>query len=149
MSKQPFVVRNGQAETLSVMGTQVHLLCEADKTDNKWSLMDCVMPKDAGPPPHQHPWDEAYFVLSGQVRFSLDGREVLAGSGDFLYAPANTPHGLQGASDEPAHVLFFDAPAAAEGFFREVEREVKQLPQDLPKVPRIGERHRIHFLPPQ
>src|SRR4051794_37733885 len=100
MSKQPIVVRNGQSGTLSVMGTQVRLLCEADKTDNKWSLMDCVMPKHTGPPPHQHPWDEAYFVVSGQVRFTLHGREVLAGTGDFVYAPANPPHGFQGASED-------------------------------------------------
>src|SRR5438045_4965287 len=127
MSKQPMVVRKGEAETLSVMGAQVRLLCQAEKTDKQWSLMDCVMPKDVGPPPHQHPWDEAYFIISGQARFTLDGREVLANQGDFLHAPAGTVHGFQDASEAPAHVLFFDAPAAAEGFFRDVEREVQQM----------------------
>jgi hypothetical protein len=56
-------------------------------------------------------------------------------------------HGFSGASDHPARMLILDVPAHPEGFFRDVEREVRDLPRDLPKVPEIGDRHGIHFLP--
>jgi quercetin dioxygenase-like cupin family protein len=146
MSKQSVVMRQGEGEALSVMGAAVRFLCPADKTGMSWSMMEVTLPKHAGPPSHDHPWDEAYYVIEGEVRFGMDGREVLAKAGDFLYAPGGTLHSFQGASDRPARVLIFDAPAHAESFFRDVDREVKEMPRDLAKVPEIGQRHQIRFV---
>jgi quercetin dioxygenase-like cupin family protein len=146
MGKQSVVVRQGEGEALSVMGAAVRFLCPADKTGQSWSMMEVTLPRHAGPPAHEHPWDEAYYVVAGEVRFALNGREVMTKAGDFLYAPGGTPHAFQGASEEPARVLIFDAPAHAESFFREVDREVKEMPRDLAKVPEIGQRHQIRFV---
>jgi quercetin dioxygenase-like cupin family protein len=145
VSKQMVVTKRGEAEELQCMGAAVRFLCGADKTDKAWSLMEVQLPERAGPPPHEHPWDEAYYVVEGEVRFTLGGREQLVKAGDFIYAPAGSLHGFQGASHEPARVIIFDAPAHAESFFREVDREVKELPRDLAKVAAIGQRHQIHF----
>lgn len=146
MGKQQVTVRQGEAESLRVMGADVRFLCTGDRTDKAWSLMEVGIPRDAGPPPHTHPWDEAYYVVTGEIRFVVDGREQLVRAGDFIYAPGGTPHGFSGVSDEPARMLIFDAPAHAESFFREVSREV-QGPADMAKVPEIGSRHQIDFLP--
>lgn len=127
------------------MGAGVRFLCPADQTRKAWSLMEVSLPEGAGPPPHLHPWDEASYVVAGQVRFSLAGQERLLGAGDFLYAPGGTVHGFKGASTEPARLLVFDAPAHAESFFREVDRQVK-VPADMAKVPGIGREHQIEFL---
>jgi glyoxylate utilization-related uncharacterized protein len=94
-------------------------------------------------------WDEGYFVVAGQLRFSVEGRETIASAGDFVYVPGGTLHGFAGASDEPARVLIFDAPSTAEGFFRDAAREVREIPGDLGKVPGIGARHGIAFAPPR
>jgi quercetin dioxygenase-like cupin family protein len=145
MSKQMVVVKQGQAEELNAMGAAVRFLCGAEKTGRAWSLMEVEVGEKVGPPPHHHPWDEAYYVVLGTVRFTLDGREQLFKAGDFIYAPGGTVHGFQGASPEPARILIFDAPAHAESFFRELNREVKEMPRDLPKALAIGERHQIHF----
>jgi quercetin dioxygenase-like cupin family protein len=149
MPKQMVVVKDGAAEALQVMGVQVKFLCTGEKTSGGWSLMENTVPEGFGPPPHRHPWDEAYFILAGEIRFSLEGREQVFGAGDFVYAPANTLHGFSGASKSPARMIIFDTPAHAESFFREVHREVRQVPGDLAKVPAIGERHDIHFVRPR
>jgi quercetin dioxygenase-like cupin family protein len=149
VSKQTVVVKRGEAEELSVMGAAVRFLCGGEKTGSAWSLMEVEVPERSGPPPHDHPWDEAYYVVEGEVRFSLEGREQLVKAGEFVYAPGGTLHGFQGASQRPARVIIFDAPAHAESFFRDAAREVKELPRDLAKVPAIGERHRIHFRVPK
>jgi len=146
MAKQAMVMRRGEAEELRVMGAAVRFLCGADKTDRSWSLMEVEVPERAGPPPHDHPWDEAYYVVAGEVRFQLDGREQVFSAGDFIFAPGGTVHGFQGASAKPARLIIFDAPAHAESFFRDVDREVRDLPRDLAKVPQIGDRHQIHFV---
>jgi quercetin dioxygenase-like cupin family protein len=146
MSSEAVIVKQSEGERLSVMGAGVKFLCTGDRTGKAWSLMEVALPEGAGPPPHVHPWGEAYYVVSGQVRFSIDGQEQLFGAGDFIYAPAGTRHGFKGATQEQARVLIFDAPAHAESFFREVDREVKG-PADMAKVPQIGLRHQIDFRP--
>src|SRR5215475_3571775 len=105
MNKQVIIVRNGQAQALNVLGTQVRFLCESQHTGNAWSLMELVVPRDAGPPPHQHDWDEACFITAGEVCFTLGTDMVTARPGDFVYAPRGTLHGFRGASAEPARML--------------------------------------------
>jgi hypothetical protein len=117
--KQAITVRDGEGERLEVLGARVRFLCQGEKTGRAWSLMEAVLPMDSGPPPHEHPWDEAYYVVDGA------------------------------SADRPARILVFDAPAHAEGFFRDVHREVKEMPRDMAKVPAIGARHQLRFLPPR
>lgn len=86
------------------------------------------------PVPHTHDWNEAYFITVGEVHFSVRQQSFTASAGDFVYAPGSVPHGFWGASEQPARVLIFDAPAHTGIFFKRVSREVKDLPRDLPKV---------------
>lgn len=147
MEKQPRTVKRDEGETMGVLGAQVRFLCPADATGRAWSLMEAVLPLHAGPPAHEHPWDEAYYVVEGEVRFTVDGKVQTVKAGDFIYAPGGTVHAFQGASEQPARMLVFDAPGHAEQFFRDVDREVRRIPDDLAKVPEIGARHRLRFLP--
>jgi quercetin dioxygenase-like cupin family protein len=144
MNRPSIVMTRGSGETLRILGTDVRFLCTGDNTGRAWSLMEAMLPKNAGPPPHDHPWDEAYYVVEGSVRFVIDGAEKLVSAGDFIYAPGGVVHGFQGASESPARMLVFDAPAHTEAFFRELDRQVKE-PRDLPKVAEIGERHQVRF----
>lgn len=148
MNKQALIDRREGSSHLKVLGTQVRFLCEAPHTAGAFSMMEVQLPRDAGPPPHHHDWDEAYYVADGQVRFTIGEQVSVVNAGDFVYAPAGTVHGFTGLSDTPSRVLILDAPAHAAGFFKEVDREVRQMPEDGAKVPVIGARHGIHFLPP-
>jgi quercetin dioxygenase-like cupin family protein len=149
MSNQVTIRRRGDVSPLHVMGAEVSFLCPADRTGNAWSVMECTAPLHMGPPPHHHEWDEAYYIIEGSVKFSLDGKDIVLGAGEFVLIPGGTVHGFTGASERTARMLILDTPAHAEGFFVDAAREVKAIPQDLPKVPGIGERHGIHFLPPR
>ena len=144
--KEPVVVRSGEGEKLMVTGAEVRLLCEAGKTGGAWSVSECDVPENSGPPPHQHPWDEAYYVMDGKVRFKVGEKDVVAEKGDFVYVPGGTVHGFQGADKQTARVLFFDAPAHAGNFFREVAREVTDFPRDAYKMGEIGARYGIDFI---
>ncbi|RZK76890.1 MAG: cupin domain-containing protein [Pedobacter sp.] len=145
---KPVITRSATGGVLQVLGTQVRFLCTAEETGKKWSLMEVSLPKAAGAPPHSHPWDEAYYVLTGEVRFVVGGVAHLLRAGDFLYAPANTIHAFEGHSEEMARVIIFDAPAHAENFFREIDAGVKNMPADLDKMLAVGERHQVSFAPP-
>jgi len=146
--KEPVITKRGDGESMSVLGTNVRFLLEASKTDHNFSLMEVELPEGGGPPPHEHPWDEAYYVVDGDVWFLVGDQEMVVSGGDLLYAPAGVVHSFKGAGKTPARVLVFDAPATAEGFFRDANREIVNYPEDLVKVPEIGARHNLHFLPP-
>lgn len=146
MNKQPITVKKGEGERMPVLGTNVRFLLEAARTDHTFSLMEVELPKDQGPPPHDHPWDEAYYIIDGDVWFLVDDKEMVVSAGDFVYAPGGTLHSFRGAGEKPARVLVFDAPATAEGFFREAAREVVTYPDDLVRVPEIGARHQLRFV---
>src|SRR5690606_15848680 len=94
--KQAIVTARAAAEALKVMGADVSFRCPAKRTGQAWSMMEVALPRDAGPPPHHHPWDEAYYIVEGKVTFSLDGAQQQVGSGEFVYAPGGTVHGFKG-----------------------------------------------------
>jgi mannose-6-phosphate isomerase-like protein (cupin superfamily) len=139
-------VRAGERDALNVLGMPLRFLCDARETGGTWSLFEEEVPLGMGPPPHRHDWDEAYYVLDGEVDFTIDGAPARSRPGDFNYFPRNTIHSFKGASSSPAHVLIFAAPAHASEFFEEVSSEVRDLPDDLRKIPEIGLRHGIEFM---
>ena len=100
-----------------------------------------------GPPPHRHNWDEAYYVLEGDIDFEIDGERVRISNGDFARLPANTVHGFKGASPAGARVLIFAQPAHTSEFFEQLNDEVRSLPDDLDKLPEIASRHGIEMMP--
>lgn len=140
-------VRAGEREPLNILGMPLTMLCEARETGGAWSLFEEEVPFGMGPPPHRHDWDEAYYILGGEVVFEIDGELVTSRAGDFNYLPRGTVHGFKGASTESARVLIFAAPAHGSEFFQELNSEIHALPEDLAKIPEIGERHGIHFMP--
>jgi mannose-6-phosphate isomerase-like protein (cupin superfamily) len=132
---------------LDVLGMPLRMLCESSETGGAWSLFEEEVPLGMGPPPHHHDWDEAYYILEGEVEFEIDGQPVKSKRGDFNYLPRNTIHGFKGASSTSARVLIFAAPAHGSEFFRELNERIRSLPEDGAKIHEIGERHGIHFMP--
>ena len=144
MNRQPVILKSAQVPPLSVLGTEVRFLCEAQATGGAWSLMEVVLPRDSGPPLHEHDWDEGYYITEGAVEFTVGARSVLAVPGDFLYTPAGMLHAFRGVAGL-SRVLILDVPAHAGKFFKEVDREVTELPRQLSKVVEIGARNGIRF----
>ena len=141
------IVRAGERKPLNVLGMPLRFLCDSRETGERWSLFDEDIPLGMGPPPHRHDWDEAYYVLEGEVDFEIDGQPVTIAAGDFARLPANTIHGFKGASPTGARVLIFAQPGHASEFFEQLNDEVRSLPEDLEKLPEIASRHGIEMMP--
>jgi quercetin dioxygenase-like cupin family protein len=141
------MIRAGERKPLNVLGMPLTMLCEASETNGNWSLFEEEVPLGMGPPPHRHDWDEAYYILEGQVNFVVDGELVTSSRGDFNYLPRGTIHGFKGASETSARVLIFASPAHGSEFFHELSNEVQRVPDDLQKIPELGRKHGIEFMP--
>lgn len=107
-----------------------------------------TVPKGLGAPPHSHPWDEAFYVLKGEVELRIDNGTQQLSPGDYVLVPANHVHGFTGLSDEEGLLILFESPSHSHQFFQEINDTVTSFPEDLDKMPDIGNRHQVTLLGP-
>ena len=57
------------------------------------------LPKGATVPAHRHPNEQISHILSGAIRFTVDGQEVVVRAGETLVIPANAEHIAEALED--------------------------------------------------
>jgi quercetin dioxygenase-like cupin family protein len=81
--------------------------------------------------PHDHTYEEAYFILSGEVEAILDGTRYLARPGDILWTGTGCVHAFKNISQEPVRWLeTFSPQPPRENVFRfmaEWEQKAREL----------------------
>jgi hypothetical protein len=92
MSRQPVVVTpEDRPQGLNVVGEQITILADGAATGS-YEIFRQAGPEGSGPPPHSHPWDEAFYVIAGQVTFGVDGNDnLLAPPGTLAHFPRIDP----------------------------------------------------------
>jgi quercetin dioxygenase-like cupin family protein len=101
--------------TLDVLGVTHTYKAMASETGQQFSVWESTMPPRAGTPAHTHTReDEAFYVLSGEVEFELEGAAdpLRLGGGGFLFAPRNRRHALRNVGTVAARLLVFAIPGA-------------------------------------
>jgi quercetin dioxygenase-like cupin family protein len=146
MDSKAIVKRATDLRWLNVLGMKISFLCNSEDTDNRYSSMLNTVPKELGAPPHSHPWDEAFYVVKGEVELQLDDQRHQLKSGDYALVPANHVHAFRGLSDEEGLMITFESPSHSHRFFQEINDTVTRLPEDLSKMPAIGQRHQVKFI---
>src|SRR5262245_60067693 len=81
--------------------------------------------------PHDHTFEEAYFILSGEVEGTLDGKWYRAQAGDVLWTSVGCVHTFVNTSREPVRWLETFSPQPAKEnvvrFVAEWQEEAKEL----------------------
>jgi quercetin dioxygenase-like cupin family protein len=93
------------------------------QTQEAYVVMVGAMPVgDAGPPLHIHPHtDEGFYIAEGEMTFQLDGREVVAGAGAFIFVPRGMVHTAWNSGSGPMRGLLLLSPGDAEHIVQPVE----------------------------
>ena len=126
------------------------VLLRGEHSDSVVSIVESTMPAGAaGPPLHAHAFDEAFYVLDGELTFQLRNRIITAKTGELVFARRGVAHTLANRSDTPARYLLVMTPAGFEReFARRAAKEAGSEPsewalQPIPEIeylgPRIGE----------
>ena len=72
-------------------------------------------------PPHRHTQeDEISCVISGEIGFRSDGREVSLTAGGYIVKPRGELHSMWNAGAEPARMIEIITPAGFEKYFMEL-----------------------------
>lgn len=79
------------------------------------------------PPPHVHSREEeGFYILEGEITFTVGDARIVATAGTFANMPVGTPHSFKNETDRPAKMLISVAPAGLEQMFFEVGVPVAQ-----------------------
>ncbi len=94
MKKDHFVMKpDERPEALDVVGTKVTILASSTET-GCYGITFQKGDAGSGPPPHSHDWDEAFYVISGDVNFHCAGEDYNCPAGTLVHIPRNTVHGF-------------------------------------------------------
>jgi len=97
-----------------VTGLRTDVLLRSEETGGHLSVTDIVVPPGAGPPLHTHDFDEAFYLLEGELIFQVEEALVTRSAGEVSFAPRHVPHALANHSDAPARYLLTCTPAGFE-----------------------------------
>lgn len=103
--------------TRAIPGAVFNFLAMGNETNGNQSLMKIVVERGAEPPAHTHSReDEAYFVISGCIRYMIGEDVLTVNAGEYVYLPKNVPHHFEIVSDR-AEVLMWISPAGLDEWF--------------------------------
>lgn len=131
------VTADERAAGLPVVGTMITVLHQGRSGDVTYQTGE----EGTGPPPHHHPWDECFFVLSGSVVFDCGGATRTCGPGDFVQVPAGAVHGFQFGPEGGAMLEFTGPGSRSAAMFTAIARETPPGPPDVPKLVEVLDRH--------
>jgi quercetin dioxygenase-like cupin family protein len=125
------------------------VLLRGEESGGAVAIAENTMPAGApGPPLHSHAFDEAFYVLDGELTFQLDDQVTAVGPGELIFAPRGVPHTLANLTESPARYLLV---LTQPGFERELARRaanqagvkppdwaLQQIPEITYLGPKIG-----------
>jgi mannose-6-phosphate isomerase-like protein (cupin superfamily) len=96
-------------------------LATGEDTNGKYALWEAIVPPGGGPPPHVHSREEeGFYILEGEIAFTIGDKRLVASAGMFANMSIGTPHSFKNESGKPARMLISVAPAGLEKMFFEV-----------------------------
>ena len=147
----------GSGKTWSAVGDKYVMLATGDQTGGAYCLAEATVPPGGGPPPHYHTREEeAFYVMEGEITFTVDQRTVIGTPGTFVQIPRGTPHAFENNTSGPARMLIQCSPAGFDRFMAEIGTELPSpdspplppSPSEIEKLLSVAPRYGIVMLPP-
>ena len=122
------------------------VLLRSEESDGVVSLVrNTVAAHWPGPFLHRHGFDEAFYVLEGELVFQVEDELITRRAGEMAFAPRGVAHTLTNQSDAPARYLLVCTPAGFERYFARMaddppEWALQEIPFTVERVgPQIGQ----------
>ena len=122
MRDQATVLEGGQGTLLTARGSAMFFKATRASTNGAFSLMERTLPPGGRkPPPHIHTnCEEAFYVLDGEVEFSLGATTTVGRPDTFVLVPGGVAHTFSNAGTTQARLLVIHAPAM-DAYFEELQ----------------------------
>jgi quercetin dioxygenase-like cupin family protein len=121
------------------------VLLRGEETGGHVSVTEIVVPPHSpGPPQHTHDFDEAFYMLEGELIFQVEEELTTKGAGQISFAPRNVPHALANHSDAPARYVLVCTPPGFERHWARMTAEAAGVEppqwalQPIPEITVVG-----------
>ncbi len=105
---EAIVVRPGDGHLVG----NVEFLARTQDTPRFNLAIVTVQPGSRGPGEHVHPAeDDSFYMLEGELIFTVDGADVVAGPGTFVLVPPGLSHSFANRAETVARFVNVHAPA--------------------------------------
>ncbi len=140
MNPEPFVVDpKDYPRPLNVVGEQITVLASGAATGG-YEIFLQEGPEGSGPPPHNHPWDESFYVTRGEIEFGLGTLNRVAIAGTLVHVPAGTTHWFRFAKGG-GQMISMTGSLGASRMFADIDHEIAPGRPDLQQLTKLAARH--------
>jgi quercetin dioxygenase-like cupin family protein len=132
--------QDGEGEQLSFAGGGLMtILASAEDTGGSMTMLDDRVVRGKTTPLHLHPdFDEAIYVLEGEILVHADGKEYEVRERGLMVAPRGVPHAFL-VTSESARLLGVMVPGSGEDFYRDASDPADSVddPENRPDFDRL------------
>ena len=144
----------GGGESLSFLGDSLLLLkTPGDEADGAVAFYEYIAaPSAQGSPQHVHRGhDETFYVVEGNLEFTLGAATVAADPGSFLLVPRGQPHGFRNAGQSKGRIVGTFNSARFAQYFRELAQIIERTgaAPDLRDWTKLYSRYDTSFYDPR
>jgi quercetin dioxygenase-like cupin family protein len=127
---QGFISLAGEGKSLQALGTTWAFKALGEQTGGTLEAFELVFPPSFQLPTHVHrQFDEAIYVLEGELTIRVGDRTDNVRAGSFAFIPRGTVHRVENRGTSPAKILLWEAPAPS---IDKLLEELNQLPPGPP-----------------
>ena len=148
-----------EGQSLSVVGDTYRLVLTGEQTGGTHAVIDMLIPPEGGPGPHSHAgFQEAFYVLEGEIEVKTEAGTYVARQGSFVNIPlGGVVHCFKNKTNAVAHLLCIVVPAGLDAFFQEIGKPVQvgaflpppeMNPEVQQKLQAIAEKYGQKLFPP-
>ncbi|HSI67850.1 MAG TPA: quercetin 2,3-dioxygenase [Planococcus sp. (in: firmicutes)] len=113
-----FALASGEGRKYWFLGTVMEVKVTGEQTGGQFSILEEIDPPDFVAPVHiHHNEDEYFYLLEGEVTFSIGEKTISAKPGTFVFAPRDIVHSYKVEGTDPARILSMLTPAGLEKLF--------------------------------
>ena len=145
-----FLVERGNGRPIHVLGNDVVIKISSRDTGGAFAVFEGQTRPLAGPPLHRHrDQDEWWYIVDGEYKFEVEGKEIHARPGTTVFAPRGSRHTFQNIGTAPGRTLTTVVPGGIDIFFEELEAAAPRgTVPDPAKILPIFEKHGQELLGP-
>ena len=124
-------------------GALMTFLATGEDTHGQFALIEAVGRRGNVPPPHiHHREDEIFYVLEGEIVFSVADRTIKGTPGTMIFLPRDVRHSFT-IESEQYRMLILVTPAGFEAWFREFSVPAPAMTLPPANEPAYGEVQRM------
>jgi quercetin dioxygenase-like cupin family protein len=138
-------------------GWLLTFLATGEDTQGQFALIEQVTQKGNNPPRHiHHREDETFYVLEGEMTFSIGDQTIKTTPGTTVFAPRSVAHSFT-IDSEQVRILVLLTPAGLETFFKELSLPAPSMtlppPAEIPyseiqKIMALASKFGFEIVPP-